>query len=320
MLAALFYYTLIAMAAFVLAASACLSSFIVSRNKAFAWLFGCFMFYFLDMSTVFFHDFVAQRAAEGGSFWSIENPYLIIATGLGEFSCLAMAGREFFGLRSRVAALAPVAVWAVVSVVVLQIPLDERLHGFAFFLPRTVLLYFGCLFLLVRYASLEAGPAKSVLGKMRLVWLVALVLVTCAAAEDAFFLLLYQPDPSHALQPGFFAERNFCENALFLLVGGVSVVASYNHLRLRYERPVTATGDESIDKMMQITMPVFVSRHGLTPRESEVLGLVLQGKDNQNIASELSLSVSTVKVHMSNIFKKTGCANRKELAQEFWRR
>lgn len=44
------------------------------------------------------------------------------------------------------------------------------------------------------------------------------------------------------------------------------------------------------------------------------------GKDNQNIASALTLSAGTVKVHMHNILKKTGHANRAELAADFWER
>ncbi len=46
----------------------------------------------------------------------------------------------------------------------------------------------------------------------------------------------------------------------------------------------------------------------------------LMGKDNQNIASALTLSAGTVKVHMHNILKKTGHANRAELAADFWER
>ncbi|WP_417162294.1 LuxR C-terminal-related transcriptional regulator [Slackia isoflavoniconvertens] len=45
--------------------------------------------------------------------------------------------------------------------------------------------------------------------------------------------------------------------------------------------------------------------------------MVLEGKDNQNIAGELSLAASTVKVHVHNILKKTAQANRQELMRDF---
>ena len=60
-------------------------------------------------------------------------------------------------------------------------------------------------------------------------------------------------------------------------------------------------------------------RHGLTAREREILALVLQGKDNQNIASELQLALGTVKAHVHNILKKTDHASRQELARDFWK-
>ena len=46
--------------------------------------------------------------------------------------------------------------------------------------------------------------------------------------------------------------------------------------------------------------------------------MVLGGMDNQNIASALSLSLNTVKVHIHNILRKTGCRDRQELRQGYW--
>ena len=49
---------------------------------------------------------------------------------------------------------------------------------------------------------------------------------------------------------------------------------------------------------------------GLTAREVEVLRLVAAGKTNRDIAEELVISLNTVLRHVSNIFGKTGSANR----------
>lgn len=48
----------------------------------------------------------------------------------------------------------------------------------------------------------------------------------------------------------------------------------------------------------------------LSEREREVLNLIAQGKANKEVASELSLSESTVKSHVSNIFSKLGVNDR----------
>ena len=50
----------------------------------------------------------------------------------------------------------------------------------------------------------------------------------------------------------------------------------------------------------------------LSERELEILRLVAQGKSNKEIASELFISVNTVKVHLAKIFQRIGVASRTE--------
>jgi DNA-binding NarL/FixJ family response regulator len=52
----------------------------------------------------------------------------------------------------------------------------------------------------------------------------------------------------------------------------------------------------------------------LTYREAEVLQLLQLGKPNKIIAFELSISESTVKVHVRNIMKKLHATNRTQVA------
>jgi DNA-binding NarL/FixJ family response regulator len=53
---------------------------------------------------------------------------------------------------------------------------------------------------------------------------------------------------------------------------------------------------------------------GLTPRQVEVLALIMQGKSNKLICRALHLAEPTVKNHVSAIFKALGVANRTEAA------
>ena len=53
---------------------------------------------------------------------------------------------------------------------------------------------------------------------------------------------------------------------------------------------------------------------GLSGREKEVLRLLADGKSNQQIADELVISLNTVHRHVSNLFDKTGVANRTQAA------
>ncbi len=53
---------------------------------------------------------------------------------------------------------------------------------------------------------------------------------------------------------------------------------------------------------------------GLTPRELEVVGCIIKGLSNRDIAQKFELSEETIKRHLSNIFEKTGVSTRLELA------
>ena len=48
----------------------------------------------------------------------------------------------------------------------------------------------------------------------------------------------------------------------------------------------------------------------LTPRELEILHLVIAGKTNRAIASEIYISAKTVDFHLGNIYEKIGVRTR----------
>lgn len=56
----------------------------------------------------------------------------------------------------------------------------------------------------------------------------------------------------------------------------------------------------------------------LTPREREVLGLLLTGKWLKSIAEELNVKISTVGTQKNRIFKKMEVDNIVDLAKKFW--
>lgn len=57
----------------------------------------------------------------------------------------------------------------------------------------------------------------------------------------------------------------------------------------------------------------FIEQYGLSAREQHVVKLILNGNSNDEIAAKLYISENTVKFHIRNILKKTGCSNRMEV-------
>lgn len=60
-------------------------------------------------------------------------------------------------------------------------------------------------------------------------------------------------------------------------------------------------------------LPVTAAELGLTPRQADVLALMLDGLPNKRIAAALSLSEATVKEHVAAILDKLGATNRVEV-------
>jgi DNA-binding NarL/FixJ family response regulator len=56
-----------------------------------------------------------------------------------------------------------------------------------------------------------------------------------------------------------------------------------------------------------------IARLGLTRREVQIIGALVDGQTNKDIASTFSISEYTVKHHLTNIYDKLGVYNRVEL-------
>jgi DNA-binding CsgD family transcriptional regulator len=62
------------------------------------------------------------------------------------------------------------------------------------------------------------------------------------------------------------------------------------------------------------TLPqTFLTKYGITDRESEIILKVVQGKSNADIAGELFISLATVKTHLHNIYRKIDVDSRYDL-------
>lgn len=77
-----------------------------------------------------------------------------------------------------------------------------------------------------------------------------------------------------------------------------------------YVPPEILQGDRAPAAQAPRSRRVDPARLGLTPRQMDVLALLVGGKSNKEICRELDLSEGTVKAHLAAIFKALGVANR----------
>jgi DNA-binding CsgD family transcriptional regulator len=57
---------------------------------------------------------------------------------------------------------------------------------------------------------------------------------------------------------------------------------------------------------------------GLTPRQAEVLGWVIEGASNKEIAEQLGCAENTIELHVTKLLQKAGVASRARLIAQFW--
>ena len=121
----------------------------------------------------------------------------------------------------------------------------------------------------------------------------------------------------HALSPGSDSDHNLVPR---VRVRGRSGrwLALYGSLTESYEdRPgetVIVIGPAKPEEVAWLTLAAY----DLSPREEEVVELVVRGFTNRRISQSLFISEHTVQRHLSNIFEKVGVRTRKNLLKRLY--
>jgi len=112
------------------------------------------------------------------------------------------------------------------------------------------------------------------------------------------------------------------DHALEVYIGAIAVIFTVLGiwLALKLTRPKVTT--IVVEKQVYINPGEFVLNEtavnelGLSKRELEVLNLMAEGCSNQEIASRLFVSLSTVKTHSSNLFFKLDVKRRTQAIEK----
>ena len=104
--------------------------------------------------------------------------------------------------------------------------------------------------------------------------------------------------------------RKFSLNVLDLLFNLFTVIWGLMYLSF-------LNNGTKVIELSSVSEQHLISKFQISKRELEVIHLICSGKQNQEIADSLFISVGTVKDHLYKIYKKTGVKNRTQLAKLF---
>lgn len=129
------------------------------------------------------------------------------------------------------------------------------------------------------------------------------VLLTFFLLSAVFFPLMYT-DTLIGVVPAFSSLRfleGITQPLFFLILNSLSILFGLRYLN----RPAYWADDRPTDH--------FLRSFAITPREAELIALLLQGGSVKAIAESLYISAKTVENHIYNIYQKVGVKNRLQL-------
>ena len=320
----LYTYTIVLLALLFSACALCCAGYAISRSRRYLVQSALIGAYLLELVILFGEEWSIQNVAEqiGAGYYGITMPLAHIALGgvmaLAEWlTCCIVTGNT-----GRATPYAAGALEVAAAIAVSFFMPFGPFRQFTFYTVRQISLMICLAYGLCSYiASKEASRAIMVRYK-RTFWILA-ILVIATVIEDAWCILLL-PIPNESTSPIMllFSYRNLAENATMLVLASLFSSQALHLISAHFDKPLgyrdEQQGTPATDDQIALMMTSFATRHHLTGRESEVLGLLLEGKGNKSIAQELFVVEGTVKTHTHNIMKKVGVRTRDELRQTFW--
>lgn len=312
-------YTLVIMGVCLSCSTMSRAAWCASHNSTHLYVMGAALFYLADCLLVFMEGSFGT-GIEQLSATAIPHPIERTLISAGVLTCVWQVICEYLDVHGRAMRTAPGVLYAAACLVIALLLPSSPATQMAFYSLRLVFLVCVAVYTTYKYAALQSASRKK--GMRCMAWLLVLTLVMVATnlAENVWSILLGSPlvtGPGDAGQP-FVSEHSVSENVLVLFFGLYSIRGARRSISARYgATPQTEINDVAAMQLDR-SFPRFAERYQLTSREQDALRLLLQGLDNQNIASALCVAPGTVKSHLNRIYAKTGVKTRQELKELFW--
>lgn len=170
-------------------------------------------------------------------------------------------------------------------------------------------------FLIIYYFVCKDTIKRFLLKKHLILFIVSGILCIGTVLWNIYFMIIL-PSLSSGKEP-FLPERNFIENLFILFISWYISFRGVGILRLHINEPPSRER-ASDEEVIANEAAIFTRKYKLSPTENKVLLRMVQGETNRQIAEAMFIELTTVKVHVHNILKKTGKTSRNEVISDFW--
>lgn len=315
------------------------------KNRAYLWSALLFLFFIADEMILFAVGNVEWVGkAYDQIFLSFPTVKTLIYVGIfvSYIGILRETFRNSFHARTLYCLL------TVMFLIMLFIPVlpDSNLKLFLYYLPGNLYMFILVLYALLQASRIPAQDLTPFIRRFKIMLKGLLIFVVLTTVEDAFMLLVqdayFSADPEHRF-------RNWAEDLASLYMCGYAIyffVYRLTHFNdAQHASDDNASGDHASDNdtsgeytsdhhtsaenetgfnqenhvlseanaLDYKKFYCFCGNYHITPREQDVLKLLLDNKNNNEICERLSISIGTAKTHVHNIFAKLEVSRRNEL-------
>ncbi|MEE0706389.1 MAG: LuxR C-terminal-related transcriptional regulator [Adlercreutzia sp.] len=318
---AFYLYTIFILLLCAAAATISLAGYLVCRRRSFLFVMAFFLCYFFDLALIFQYEYLTPaHDFSPDLYFSIDMPLLKIALSAGALEALWLVICDELDLQKSAVRFVPALVYVAATALVVYAMSESALRQWLFYELRQGFLLAMALVAVWYYRHRADEVERLRLRRFRWLFVISVVLSLAVVVEDTLVIFFYDPTGAlnASLAPLYLSERNFSENLLASVFAAFAIYQAGKMLQLRFNEPLEANTTRR-EQHIEDLLPAYCARRDLTARERDILVLILRGKDNQNIASELHVALGTVKAHTHNIMVKANCATRQDLIRDFWK-
>lgn len=298
---AIFIYNIILIVLYTITMSTSLVFYLREKRKIFLAFSVYLAFFILDNVIIYMTEFFNTFAHQyNQTFMSVPAAKTIIFV-VNAFCSLwivnLLAKSKFKPYQN--ALLIMLAVWMLLT----PLLANTAFKVWLYYLPNQLFLFYVGCYAWNRYKKTE-GLSPTETSYLKRIAILAIVASLAILVEDTF--VIFNIDQYTSLTIKIY-NRNICEDIFSILV---CVIGLNYFLRGSISQPEAEVAEDVQEERL---FEQFCAAYQFTQREMEIFRLLLEHKQNQEIADELFLSVGTVKTHVHNIFIKLDIKKRTQI-------